>query len=378
VITDKNGNVTSRRDFLPFGEELTPDGTFRSSTNKFTYGEDNVRKRFTGYEKDQETGLDFAEARYYNNVHGRFTAVDPLLASGKSGNPQSFNRYAYTMNQPLTMTDKTGLQTEPAADQGDDEVIDAGLADPKWSSAKEWYNWFINFGSSSNTANRFTNYTSGGEQGFEQRVGSSRVSRDITTIANPTTAPAFKGFNSRYEKIEPYVDAAPVLGSTARLGKSIWLGGNGSKNKLEVATNGALFTGDFITSFSGIAGGGIKAVAKSGFRAAAEGGTFKVAIGITEESVPFAKTSLSKFARERGATTYVEQVGRSFDPDAFKKLMFKADEIHFNTETFNFHRFANWALKDGQLRVMRGNSTVTNWEFQTVLGDPILRPKIRF
>jgi RHS repeat-associated protein len=63
-----------------------------------------------------ETGLDFAEARYYNNIHGRFTAVDPLLASGQSGNPQSFNRYAYTMNQPLTMTDKTGLQTQPAAD----------------------------------------------------------------------------------------------------------------------------------------------------------------------------------------------------------------------------------------------------------------------
>jgi RHS repeat-associated protein len=63
-----------------------------------------------------ETGLDFAEARYYNNIHGRFTAVDPLLASGKSGNPQSFNRYAYTMNQPLTMTDKKGLQTEPAQD----------------------------------------------------------------------------------------------------------------------------------------------------------------------------------------------------------------------------------------------------------------------
>lgn len=43
-----------------------------------------MRKRFTGYEKDAETGLDFAEARYYQNAHSRFTAVDPLLASGKS------------------------------------------------------------------------------------------------------------------------------------------------------------------------------------------------------------------------------------------------------------------------------------------------------
>ncbi|MBK8150803.1 MAG: hypothetical protein IPK58_22030 [Acidobacteria bacterium] len=61
--------------------------------------------------KDIETGLDFAEARMYENRHGRFTAVDPLLASGKSANPQTFNRYTYVMNSPLVNTDPTGLQT---------------------------------------------------------------------------------------------------------------------------------------------------------------------------------------------------------------------------------------------------------------------------
>jgi RHS repeat-associated protein len=111
VITDKNGNVISRRDFMPFGEELNANNAInRLDTQKYNYGEDNVRKRFTGYEKDKETGLDFAEARYYDNKYGRFTAVDPLLASGKSNNPQTFNRYTYTMNQPTTMTDKSGLQ----------------------------------------------------------------------------------------------------------------------------------------------------------------------------------------------------------------------------------------------------------------------------
>lgn len=69
-----------------------------------------MRKQFTGYERDNETELDFAEARYYYNHHGRFTAVDPLLASGKSADPQTFNRYAYTMNRPLSLVDKTGLQ----------------------------------------------------------------------------------------------------------------------------------------------------------------------------------------------------------------------------------------------------------------------------
>jgi hypothetical protein len=46
----------------------------------------------------------------YENRHGRFTAVDPLLASGKSANPQSFNRYIYCLNNPLIFTDSRGLQ----------------------------------------------------------------------------------------------------------------------------------------------------------------------------------------------------------------------------------------------------------------------------
>lgn len=112
VITDKFGNVVSRRDFLPFGEEIYANSTAnRTEVNKYSLsGQDSVRKRFTGYEKDLETGLDFAEARYYQNQHGRFTAVDPLLTSGKNGNPQTFNRYVYVLNNPSIFTDPSGLQ----------------------------------------------------------------------------------------------------------------------------------------------------------------------------------------------------------------------------------------------------------------------------
>ena len=109
VITNKHGQIVSRRDFMPFGEELASDSTYRTANLKYGIG-DSVRQKFTGYLRDEETNLDFAEARYYNNSHGRFTAVDPLLASGKSSNPQTFNRYAYTMNRPLILTDPNGLQ----------------------------------------------------------------------------------------------------------------------------------------------------------------------------------------------------------------------------------------------------------------------------
>lgn len=45
----------------------------------------------------------------YENRHGRFTAVNPLLASGKSANPQTFNRLIYCGNSPLTCSNPLGL-----------------------------------------------------------------------------------------------------------------------------------------------------------------------------------------------------------------------------------------------------------------------------
>lgn len=108
VITDAIGQVTSRRDFLPFGEEVTINVGARSTALKYGSSDDKVRQKFTGYQKDTETSLDFAEARMYDNRFGRFTAVDPLLASGKSANPQTFNRFAYTGNSPVVRSDPDG------------------------------------------------------------------------------------------------------------------------------------------------------------------------------------------------------------------------------------------------------------------------------
>ena len=90
---------------MPFGEELNGLGNRSASAG---YNTDSIRQKFTGYQRDNETNLNFAEARYYNNQNGRFTAVDPLLASGKSANPQSFNRYVYVGNNPLERVDPDG------------------------------------------------------------------------------------------------------------------------------------------------------------------------------------------------------------------------------------------------------------------------------
>jgi len=63
----------------------------------------------TSYERDNESDLDFAQARYYKPSHGRFTSVDPLYESAELEMPQSWNRYSYVMNNPLRYTDPSGM-----------------------------------------------------------------------------------------------------------------------------------------------------------------------------------------------------------------------------------------------------------------------------
>jgi RHS repeat-associated protein len=98
----------TRHDYLPFGEEIQSTVGGRSSVPQ-GYAGDAVRQQFTGYERDAETGLDFAQARYYSSAQGRFTSPDPLHASGAPTEPQSWNRYSYVGNRPTVLTDPTGL-----------------------------------------------------------------------------------------------------------------------------------------------------------------------------------------------------------------------------------------------------------------------------
>ena len=109
MIFDKTGSLANvkRHDYLPFGEELFAGAGGRTSGNG--YCGDAIRQKFTNYERDNETSLDFAQARYHASVQGRFTSVDPLHSSATVDNPQTFNRYTYALNTPQTLTDPSGM-----------------------------------------------------------------------------------------------------------------------------------------------------------------------------------------------------------------------------------------------------------------------------
>src|ERR1700732_3029545 len=63
--------------------------------------------RKTGKERDAESGLDNFGARYNASTMGRFMSPDPL--GGKLVDPQTLNKYSYVRNNPINLTDPTGL-----------------------------------------------------------------------------------------------------------------------------------------------------------------------------------------------------------------------------------------------------------------------------
>lgn len=105
VVTDSSGAVKARHDYLPFGEEI---GLAGGRTEPQKYVVDNIRQKFTSYERDSETDLDFAQARYYKSALGRFTSPDDFTNDTHPADPASWNLYIYVRNNPLTLTDPSG------------------------------------------------------------------------------------------------------------------------------------------------------------------------------------------------------------------------------------------------------------------------------
>ncbi len=80
----------------------------------FPYGEEQQvtaqdKEKFATYYRDQTTGLDYAQNRYYANTIGRFTSPDPYMASAGLEDPGSWNRYTYVVGDPIRFNDPSGL-----------------------------------------------------------------------------------------------------------------------------------------------------------------------------------------------------------------------------------------------------------------------------
>ncbi|HEY9404529.1 MAG TPA: RHS repeat-associated core domain-containing protein, partial [Pyrinomonadaceae bacterium] len=111
MVVDLSGKLDKikRHDYLPFGEEVGAGIGGRTAGQG--YVADNVRQKFTGSERDGETGLDYMKARYYSSAIGRFTSADSMpIKKRHLLDPRDLNRYAYVANNPLKYIDPEGLE----------------------------------------------------------------------------------------------------------------------------------------------------------------------------------------------------------------------------------------------------------------------------
>jgi RHS repeat-associated protein len=173
VVTGSGGEVKSRRDYLPFGEEINGSIPWGVRNSIAGYGaSDGQRLLYTGKEKDAETGLDYFGQRYFSGAAGRFTSTDPNPVTKENFvNPQRFNLYVYVNNNPFSAIDPSGGDGEG---KGGDKVISIFLqyapADRNTVAGKlqSGVNWKqiqkeINSGNSGYKVNLYGNADVGGD-----------------------------------------------------------------------------------------------------------------------------------------------------------------------------------------------------------------------
>lgn len=119
VQTDDTGAPEEDCTSLPFGDQAS----CTLVSNPPATADDATPLHFTGKERDTESGNDYFGARYYGSSMGRFSSPDPSgVAYADPSNPQSFNLYAYVMNNPLINIDPAG--TECVWDDGSYDSVE--------------------------------------------------------------------------------------------------------------------------------------------------------------------------------------------------------------------------------------------------------------
>jgi RHS repeat-associated protein len=94
ILTAMDKSTFDNMDYLPFGEQIA--------------GDTGSTLKFTGKERDSESGLDNSQARYIGSSLGRFMSPDPSNLSVDFWLPQTWNRYSYALNNPLAFVDRNG------------------------------------------------------------------------------------------------------------------------------------------------------------------------------------------------------------------------------------------------------------------------------
>ncbi len=119
VVTNQSATTVGEDRFYPFGE------------TRFTTGNMQTDKLFTGQREITGLGIYNFGARFYSPKLGRFLSADTIVPG--YANPQSWNRYSYVANRPLNLTDPTGHRCSPQDDcAGPKYSLEGRVFNLKW------------------------------------------------------------------------------------------------------------------------------------------------------------------------------------------------------------------------------------------------------
>jgi RHS repeat-associated protein len=163
ALTELSGTFAQLYTSLPWGDGLSSGGSSFDTTSQYT-----------GKEYDPESGLYHFPARQYAPVQGRWLTPDPAgISAMRLDSPQSWNRYAYVLNNPLNFTDPTGLYPG-----GDCDTADPGCSGKDGLAGDDWVYIALEFGELGGSSGIWINF---GGQGNGQNGPANNGNQPLLT-----------------------------------------------------------------------------------------------------------------------------------------------------------------------------------------------------
>jgi RHS repeat-associated protein len=203
MVVDASGTLINREEFTPYGE--TSFGSFAEK-----------RYRYTGKERDGESGLYYHGARYYAPWLAKWISCDPL------GTVDGSNLYTYGKNNPINFQDPTGTQSKPKDGTGSATLT---LPDPE--DAEVWRDPETNELFYDFDPDDTPKPAGGNGQGGEEKPRSKKTKSEHSTLDDLVTIAGFVNLEKIHEE-SPEGKTGGIPGgkgsSSSRIGQALYVG----------------------------------------------------------------------------------------------------------------------------------------------------------
>ncbi len=202
TVTNSKGKVVLRQRYTPYG-------AIRDTYNPNQLYPYTALRGYTGHRHHYKHSLINMNGRTYDSTISRFTSADPYVHDPT--NSQSFNRYAYVMNNPLKYTDPSGYYPESAEDEtADNERGGDGGSDNSFGFTDDYGRGTVTY---DDDGNHNVSYDDGSGFGHDNGLGYSHDSDGQYATENYETGEISAGwdtgsYNQSSNGIETFTDSA--------------------------------------------------------------------------------------------------------------------------------------------------------------------------